>query len=244
LTQYEEVLGMTEQYTTSSVIQISGPAGSIRAFDCRPKAVGTYPAVIVIQEWWGLNDHIKDIATRLAREGYVAVAPDLYSRLGNKVTADPDEAGKLMMSLDKKDGVADLLAVVAHLKRAAGVRADRIGVTGFCMGGSYATLLACQSSDIKAAAAFYGEVPDDHTLAQLHGPLLYIYGTDDGWIQMADVERLRGILKQHGKTADVQIYPGAAHAFFNDTRKDVYRQKEAQDAWAHTLHLFARYLKS
>ncbi len=144
---------MAELHTASSVIQIPGPAGSIRAFDCRPAAAGTYPAVIVIQEWWGLNDHIKDVATRLAREGYVALAPDLYSRLGNKVTADPDEAGKLMMSLAKKDGVADLLAVVAHLKRATGVKGDRIGVTGFCMGGSYTTLLACQSPDIKAAAA-------------------------------------------------------------------------------------------
>jgi carboxymethylenebutenolidase len=234
---------MAEQHTTASVIQIPGPACSIRAFDCRPKDAGTYPAVIVIQEWWGLNAHIQDVATRLAREGYVGIAPDLYSRLGNKVTADPDEAGKLMMSLEKKDGVADLLAVVAHLKRAAGVRGDRIGVVGFCMGGSYTTLLACQSPDIKAAAAFYGEVPDDGTLAQLCSPLLYVYGTEDGWIQMADVERLRGTLKRHGKTADVQIYPGAPHAFFNDTRKDVYRKTEAQDAWARTLGLFAHYLK-
>jgi carboxymethylenebutenolidase len=232
------------QQTLTSMIQIPGPTGSIRAFEARPGGSGPAPAVIVIQEWWGLNDHIKDVATRFAREGYVAVAPDLYSRLGNKVTADPNEAGTLMMSLEKPDGVADLLAVVAHLKTAAGVRADRIGVTGYCMGGSYTTLLACSSPDIRAAAAFYGEVPDDATLSRLQCPLLYVYGTEDGWIQMKDVERLRDGLARLGKTAEVHIYPGAPHAFFNNTRPDVYRQTEAADAWARTLRLFNQTLKA
>jgi len=228
---------------TSSLIQIAGPACPIRAFEARPGAAGPHPAVIVIQEWWGLNEHIKDVATRFAREGYVAIAPDLYSRQDNKVTADPNEAGTLMMSLDKPDGVADLLAVVAHLKTVPGVKADGIGVTGFCMGGSYTTLLACATADIKAAAAFYGEVPADDVLAQLRCPLLYLYGTEDGWIQLADVERLRDTLQRAGKTAEVQIYPGAPHAFFNDTRKDVYRKTEAEDAWARTLRLFGQHLK-
>lgn len=229
---------------STKTIEVSGPAGAVRVFEARPKAGGPHPAVIVIQEWWGLNDHIKDVAARFAREGYAALAPDLYSRLGNKVTADPNEAGQLMMSLEKKDGVADLLAVVKHLKSAAGVKGDRIGVTGYCMGGSYTTLLACHSADIRAAAAFYGEIPDNETLAQLHCPLLYVYGTEDGWIQRKDVERLRDTLKQHGKTAEVQIYAGAPHAFFNDTRKDVYRENEAKDAWRRTLALFAKQLKS
>ena len=229
---------------TSSEIAIPGPAGSIRAFGARPMAAGTYPAVIVIQEWWGLNTHIKDVAARFAGEGYVAIAPDLYSRQGNQVTADPNEAGRLMMSLDKPDGVADLLAVVADLKTAPQVKPDRIGVTGFCMGGSYTTLLACASPDIKAAAAFYGEIPPDETLAKLGCPLLYLYGTEDGWIQRADVDRLRDTLTQHGKTVDVQIYPGAPHAFFNDTRPDVYRERDAKDAWGRTLRLFERYLKA
>ncbi len=233
---------MTATDVDSRIIEIPGPAGSVRAFAARPQGGGPYPAVIVIQEWWGLNDHIKDVAARFAREGYVALAPDLYSRLGNKVTADPNEAGQLMMSLEKKDGVEDLLAVVKHLKSAAGVKADRIGVTGYCMGGSYTTLLACHSADVKAAAAFYGEVPDDDTLARLHCPLLYVYGTEDGWIQRKDVDRLRETLKRHGKTAEVQIYAGAPHAFFNDTRPDVYREKEARDAWQRMLALFRQQL--
>ena len=232
------------QQTVTSMIQIPGPACSIRAFEARPAGSDAAPAVIVIQEWWGLNDHIKDVATRFAREGFVAVAPDLYSRLGNQVTADPNEAGTLMMRLEKADGVADLLAVVGHLKAAAGVRPDRIGVTGYCMGGSYTTLLACNSPDIAAAAAFYGEVPDDATLGRLQCPLLYLYGSEDGWIQMKDVERLRDGLARLGKTAEVHIYPGAPHAFFNDTRPDVYRKTEAADAWARTLRLFTRTLKA
>ena len=227
---------------TSSMLEIPGPTCPIRAFEARPAAAGTHPAVIVIQEWWGLNDHIKDVAGRLAREGYIAVAPDLYSRQGNKVTANPDEAGQLMMSLDKKDGIADLLAVVAHLKQAAGVDADRIGVTGFCMGGSYALLLPCHSADIKAAAPFYGEVPANDTLKKLGCPIRYFYGDEDGWIQMKDVERLQTVLRDLGK-GEVVIYKGLPHAFFNDTRKDVYRPEQAKDAWKKTLSLFAHELK-
>jgi len=229
---------------TSSLASVPGPTCPIRTFVCRPAAPGTYPAVVVIQEWWGLNDHIKDVAGRFAREGYVAVAPDLYSRLGNKVTADPNEAGQLMMSLEKADGLADLLAVVADLQQATGVNPQRIGVTGYCMGGSYTTLLACSSADIKAAAAFYGEVPEDATLQGLRCPFLYVYGTEDGWIQLADVERMRDTLGRAGKAAEIQIYPGAPHAFFNDTRPDVYRTAEASDAWARTLRLFERCLKA
>jgi carboxymethylenebutenolidase len=234
---------MPDQNVSSSLLEITGPQCPIRTFEVRPKDADTHPAVIVIQEWWGLNDHIKDVATRFAREGYVAVAPDLYSRQGNKVTASPDEAGQLMMKLDKKDGVADLLAVVAHLKQASGVNGERIGVIGFCMGGSYALLLPCHSPDIKAAAPFYGEIPPNDTLKKLACPIRYFYGDEDGWIQMADVERLRTALHDLGKGAEVVIYKGAPHAFFNDTRKEVYRAEHAKDAWKRTLSLFAHELK-
>lgn len=233
---------MSEPNVTTSMIEIPGPQCPIRVFEARPKSAETYPAVIVIQEWWGLNDHIKDVASRFAREGYVAVAPDLYSRQGNKVTANPDEAGQLMMSLNKKDGVADLLAVVAHLKQAPGINGERIGVVGFCMGGSYALLLPCHSTDIKAAAPFYGEIPPTETLKKLACPIRYFYGDEDGWIQMADVERLRTALHDVPK-AEVVIYKGVPHAFFNDTRKEVYHPEQAKDAWKRALSLFAHELK-
>jgi len=233
-----------EVVTTSTVHYKSGDI-QMEAYLARPKAKGTYPGLIVIQEWWGLNEHIKDIARRFAREGYVALAPDLYSRLGHKVTADPNEAGRLMSSLKEEQALKDLQATVAHLKDVDGVHRERLGVVGFCMGGTYSLLLPCHGREIKAAAPFYGQVPSlPELLRNLACPVLYIYGDADGWITMADVNRLREALKRYGKAGEVKIYPGAPHAFFNDTRKDVYRPVEAKDAWTRVLGFFATHLKS
>lgn len=222
------------------------PSGDIQmaAYLARPKAKGTYPGVIVIQEWWGLNEHIKDITRRFAREGYVALAPDLYSCLGHKVAADPNEASQLMSVLTPAQALNDLQATVTHLKGLEGVERDQLGVVGFCMGGTYALLLPCHTTEIKAAVPFYGQVPSPpDALKNLACPVLYIYGDADGWISMADVNRLREGLTRYGKTGEVKIYLGAPHAFFNDTRKDVYRPTEAKDAWIRALDFFAKYLR-
>lgn len=235
---------MAQGTIVTSVREIPGPTCPIRCFVARPEGAAPLPVVVVIQEWWGLNDHIREVASRFAAEGYVAVAPDLYSRLGNEVTADPNEAGRLMGSLAKADGLADLLAVVAHLRDDSGVRGDRIGVVGFCMGGSYASLLACRSGDLRAAAAFYGEVPEEADLVRLQAPLLYLWGSEDFWIQRPEVERLAEALSNHGKPGEVKIYEGAPHAFFNDTRADVFRPKEAADAWDRVKRLFADRLQA
>lgn len=204
---------------------------------------GPRPAIIVVQEWWGVNEHVKDIARRYAREGYIAIAPDLYSRLGHRITADPNEAGKLMNELRQEDGIKDLNATVTYLKTVDGVDPSRIGVTGFCMGGSYALLLPCHNPAIKAAVPFYGQVPNpDAPLRNLSGPVLYIYGEDDGWITKADVQRLANALKKYNKPGEIKTYPGASHAFFNDTRKDVYKPAEAKDAWNRALAFFRQHL--
>jgi carboxymethylenebutenolidase len=216
---------------------------TVQAYLVGPSGKGPRPAIIVVQEWWGLNDHIKDVARRYAKEGYVAIAPDLFSRLGHKVTKDPNEAGKLMNELRQEDGVKDLNATVAYLKTAEGVDPARIGVTGFCMGGSYALLLPCHNPAIKAAVPFYGQVPNPDTpLKNLSGPVLYIYGEDDGWITKADVQRLAAALKKYSKPGEIKTYPGASHAFFNDTRKDVYKPAEAKDAWNRALAFFRQHL--
>jgi len=240
-----EQAGTREDTLACSTVRY--PSGDIQmaAYLARPKTKGTYPGLIVIQEWWGLNEHIKDIARRIAHEGYIALAPDLYSRLGHQVTADPNEAGRLMSSLKPDQALKDLQATVAHVKGIEGVMRDRLGVVGFCMGGTYALLLPCHTREIKAAAPFYGQVPSPpDPLNNLACPVLYIYGDADGWITMADVNRLQGALKRYGKPGEVKIYPGAPHAFFNDTRKDVYRQTEAKDAWSRVLGFFAQHLKS
>ncbi len=239
----DQIRTTNDVLTTATTEYTSGDI-QMAAYVARPKAKGSYPGLIVIQEWWGLNEHIKDVTRRFAREGYVAVAPDLYSSLGHKVTADPSEAGRLMSSLKEEQALRDLQATVAHLKGIQGVNRARLGVVGFCMGGTYALLLACHNQEIKAAVPFYGQVPSPHDpLRHLACPVLYIYGDADGWITMADVTRLREGLHRHGKTGEVKIYPGAPHAFFNDTRKDVHRPTEARDAWTLALDFFGRHLK-
>ena len=132
-----------------SMIEFKRNGQQVGAYLATPTGAGPAPAVIVIQEWWGLNEHIKNVAERYAREGYVALVPDLYH---GKVTADPNEAGKLMGALNREEAVKDLLGAVQHLKGLKEVRGDRIGVTGFCMGGSYALLLPCRTKEIRAAA--------------------------------------------------------------------------------------------
>ena len=220
----------------------SGNVG-MKAFVAAQQTNDKRPAILIVQEWWGLTDHIKDIARRYAAEGYVAMAPDLYSRLGHALTTDAGEAGKLMNTLKQEDGLADLNATVAYLKSVPEVDAMRIGVTGFCMGGSYALMLPCVNSEIKATVPFYGQVPNPDTPIQKLGcPVLYVYGEDDGWITKADVQRLAAALKKYNKAGEIKTYPGAPHAFFRDTDPSVFRPDAAKDAWSRTKAFFKQHL--
>jgi carboxymethylenebutenolidase len=234
---------MAEQ-TVDREVSYPGKACIIKAYIAEPAGGGPRSAVIVVQEWWGLNDNIKDIARRFAREGYVAIAPDLYSRQGHQVASDPNTAAQLMGGLKKEDGIEDLKSTVAYLRGQKQTRTSKIGVIGFCMGGSYAMLLPCESKEISAAAPFYGEIPSDDQLKNLAAPVFYAYGENDGWIQRKDVDRLAADLKKFGKPGEVKIYAGCSHGFFNDTRKDVYAPEAARDGWNHALKLFGQYLKS
>jgi len=233
----------TDKDLKDQLVQYPSEGLTVRAYLVGPSGKGPRPAIIVVQEWWGLNDHIKDVARRYAREGYIAIAPDMYSRLGNRITTDSNEAGRLMSALKMEDGLKDLNATVAYLKSVSGVDTRRIGVTGFCMGGSYALMLPCVNPDIKAAVPFYGQVPNpDAPIKNLACPVLYIYGEEDGWITKSDVQRLRDALKKYSKPGEIKTYPGAPHAFFNDTRKDVYKPAEAKDAWARAIAFFKQHL--
>jgi carboxymethylenebutenolidase len=234
----------------TSMVDYPSEGATIAAFLAHPSAAGPFPAILVLQEWWGLNDHIKDIAMRLAREGYVALAPDLYSRQGNKVTSDANEAAALMGNLKDDLALKDLSAGVAYLKKQSQVDPEKIGVVGFCMGGTYALLAAENIPEIKAAVPFYGQIvyerpggPIDQ-IQNLHCPLLYIYGDADAWITSDQVDRLEAALRQHGKNGQVVRYRGAPHAFFNDTRPETYRAADARDAWDRTLRFFAQHLKA
>ena len=195
------------------------------------------PGVVVIQEWWGLNDHIKDIADRFAAEGFVALAPDLYH---GEITTEPDAAGKLLMSMNLTTAGKDLSGAVDYLQ--ALTRHTKVGVTGFCMGGGLALMVACLRPDAVAAAApFYGGMrPDtviewDNLAAVVEG---HYAETDRGTAAPEAVKELEATLRAKGKDATFHVYPGTHHAFFNDTRAEVYNADAAQTSWDRTLALF------
>ena len=226
------------QIKTESV-QFDANGGRAPGYLARPDDNVSHPGVVVIQEWWGLEPHIKDVAARFAREGFVALAPDLYRGV---VVSEPDEARKLAMGLDREQAARDIQGALSYLKGLASVVPKRMGVVGFCMGGSLALFTACRSPDVGAAAVFYGGMmPADEDLARLSAPVLGLYGEEDAGIPLASVEKLRETLQRAGKTHKIHVYPGAGHAFFNDTRPS-HRPEAARDAWERTLAWFQRYL--
>lgn len=201
---------------------------------------GKGPGVIVIQEWWGLVDHIKDVCDRLAAEGYVALAPDLYH---GKTTKSPDEAGKLMMALQIDQAEKDLRGAIQYLLNHEATTGDKVGLVGFCMGGALALYAATMNPQVGACVVFYGGHPNvKPDLSTLIAPVLGIYAERDTFVTPESVRRLERQLKELGKSVEVHIYPDADHAFFNDQRPEVYNEKAAQDAWRRMIQFFAKHL--
>ncbi|HKZ83178.1 MAG TPA: dienelactone hydrolase family protein [Anaerolineae bacterium] len=201
---------------------------------------GTGPGVVVIQEWWGLEAHIKDVTERFAREGYTALAPDLYH---GKATSEPDEARKLAMELDRARAVKEIVGAARYLKSLGAVAPAKVGVIGWCMGGGLAFAVTHATSEFNAAVGFYGRPPMEDETARINCPVLGLFGEADGGIPPAVAEEFRASLVRRGKTHEIHVYPGAPHAFFNDTRPHIYRANAAQDAWKRTLKWFETYLR-
>lgn len=223
---------------TTSKTKFSAGAKSVDVFIARPEGATRAPAIIVVQEWWGLNPHIEDIAQRFAHAGFIAAAPDLYDGV---VTKDAKEAANLMGALKTEKGLEDLQIVLGHLRSLKEVAS--VGITGFCMGGTYALLLPCHDK-LEAAAPFYGDVPvDTSIIGRLSCPLLFIAGEKDQWINHEKTNRLESALKQYGKEGEVRVYQGADHAFFNDTRPEVYSRANAEDAWKRVIEFFNKHLR-
>ncbi|MDX2041870.1 MAG: dienelactone hydrolase family protein [Acidobacteriota bacterium] len=223
---------------TTTKTKFAANGKEVNAFIAKPEGVSKAPAVIVIHEWWGLNAHTEDIAQRYAREGFIAVAADLYNGV---TTKDPKEAGELMHALKPEDGLESLKIVLEALR--ANPEVSSVGVTGFCMGGTFALLLACHAN-VEASVPFYGDVPVDTTIVgKLGCPLLFIGGEKDQWITVEKMNRLDTALKQYSKPGEVRIYKGADHAFFNDTRPEVYSKADAEDAWETVLAFFNQHLR-
>jgi carboxymethylenebutenolidase len=209
--------------------------GATTAYVARPLE-DPKAAVVLIQEWWGINDHIRDIARRYANEGYLCVAPDLYR---GRVAKDATEAGLLMQALNLADGMETIRKAIE--KTTETYRVQKFSITGYCMGGTFALRAACELPDLAAAAPFYGDIPDEGVLARLKVPTLFIAGSRDKWINEDKVNGLKQAAAKHKLPVEVVVYD-ADHAFFNDTRREVYDAKAAADAWKRVLALFRRNL--
>ncbi|MEJ5254239.1 MAG: dienelactone hydrolase family protein [Acidimicrobiales bacterium] len=200
---------------------------------------GSGPGVIVIQEWWGLVPHIKDVCDRFAAEGFVALAPDLYH---GRQTTEPDEAGKLMMTLNLEQAGKDLSGAVDHLLSLDAVTSEGVGVIGFCMGGGLALLLGTMRPDaVVAIAPFYGVIPWEAAApdwSKLNAKVRGHFAELDAFFPPEKVRALEQELVALGKDVELVVHPGVDHAFFNDTRPEVHHPETAEKAWRDTVAFF------
>ena len=214
------------------MVQFPFAGGNTGGYLSIPKK-GSGPGVVVIQEWWGLVDHIKDVCDRFAEEGFVALAPDLYH---GKQAKSPDEDGKLMMAMRIDEAERDLSAAAEYLLSHYETTSEKVGVVGFCMGGALSLYTATKNPNIGACVVFYGGHPNvKPDLPNLTAPVLGLFGERDRSVTPAVARELERKLKELGKQIEVVIYPGAEHAFFNDTRPEVYNAEAAADAWQRTI---------
>jgi carboxymethylenebutenolidase len=216
-------------------LNFSTSRGATTAHAARPHAEVS-AAIVLIHEWWGINDHMRDIASRYANEGYLCVAPDLYR---GRVAADAEEAAALMQALAIEDGMETIRKAIDTAKTTYAV--EKFGITGYCMGGTFALRAACEINMLGASAPFYGDIPEEKVLAQLTVPTLFIAATRDAWINPEKVNTLKEAAARHNLPVEAVSYD-ADHAFFNDTRPQVYDAEAAGDAWQRVLTHFGKYL--
>jgi len=225
----------------TDVFYMSGDE-QVTSYFAVPEGKGPFPAVVVIQEWWGLNDWVKEQAKALAKEGYVALAVDLYR---GKVATKQEDAHQLMSGAPRDRIVRDLRAAYAYLQARPEVKKGRIGAIGWCMGGRYTLELATLEPGLAAAVAYYGAPPTDvAAIAAIKAPVLGNFGGDDKGPAPDQVKAFEAAMKKAGKTVDVKIYDGAGHAFANVNNPwGGYREAAAKDAWARTTAFLAQNLK-
>lgn len=214
---------------------------TVQAVLYTPKGKGPFPGLIVIHEWWGLNDWVKDQASKLADEGYVALAIDLYR---GKVATTPDEAHQIMRGVPEDRAKLDLHAAFEYLASQSDVKKYRIGAIGWCMGGGYALDVALQEPTLAADVINYGHLATDpEALKKINAPILGLFGAQDKGITPEDVKKFEQTMNQLGKKIEVKEYDHAGHAFENPNNKEGYRAADAQDAWKRTVDFLSATLK-
>jgi carboxymethylenebutenolidase len=214
---------------------------TVQAILYLPEGKGPFPALVVIHEWWGLNDWVKEQGAKLAGQGYASLAIDLYR---GKVAATPDEAHEIMRGVPEDRAARDLHAAVEFLQSQPNVKKDRIGSIGWCMGGGYSLDVALQEPTLAAAVINYGHLAADaQSLKKINAAVLGIFGAQDRGIPVDDVKKFEQALKQQGNKVEVLIYPNAGHGFENPNNKTGYRADDTADAWKHTTAFLASTLK-
>lgn len=201
-----------------------------------PAGSGKAPAVVLVQEWWGVNDHIRSLADRLAKAGFVVLAPDLYH---GKTTKDAAEASQLMTTLNREAALRDIAGAAKHL--ASHPRSNgKVGVIGFCMGGAYSFGAAQLVAEIKAAVPFYG-ISDAVDYAKIRVPVQAHVASKDEWVTPARAEAVKKTIDENGGTMELHVYD-AGHAFVNDTRPEAYHEPSAKVAWSRAVEFLHKHL--
>jgi carboxymethylenebutenolidase len=225
----------------------------VRGYAAWPSGHGPFPGLVLIPDVRGLSDHYRDVTRRFAGAGFFTFAIDLYSRDGAPDLPDMAAVFRWIRALPDRRVLADLAGAVRYLAGRAEIRADRIGITGFCLGGQYALMAACTVDGLAACVSWYGMLRyAERTDAKPASPLelaptlgcpyLGLFGAEDALIPLADVDELRTILERTQTPHAIHIYPGAGHAFFNDTRPDTYRPTAAADAWPRAVGFLRQHL--
>lgn len=216
------------------MVEFASNGKTARGYLALPET-GSGPGVVVVQEWWGLVDHIREVAERLADEGFVALAPDLYH---GETTTEPDEAQKLMMHMETEQAARDMSGAVGYLLGLETTTGDGVGAVGFCMGGGLVLWLSTLHSGVKAAVPFYGVIPWDRVqpdYSRSQAAYQGHFAENDSFLPPEDVRKLEEHLRALGKEAEFFIYSDTEHAFFNDTRPEVYDEEASRLAWDRTV---------
>jgi carboxymethylenebutenolidase len=214
------------------MIEFQSNGGTTKGYLSVPES-GRGPGVVVIQEWWGLVPHIKDVADRFAAAGFVALAPDLYH---GDVARSPDEAGKMMMALNIGQTEKDLRGAVEYLLNQEATEGGVVGTVGFCMGGALSLYAASKNERVAACVVFYGIHPKvEPDFENLRAPVFGLFAEKDTFVPPEAVRALEEKVREHGKSIETHTYPGTDHAFFNDTRPEVYDAEASADAWRRTI---------
>ena len=231
----------TDPDLVTEFIKYQGETGEMRGFLARPKAGKKYPAVLVIHENRGLQPHIQDVTRRMAKEGFLALAPDALSPLGGTPENDQDKAVKMIGQLDYDKTVKNFVAAVKYLKTQP-LSTGKVGCTGFCWGGGMTNQVAVYSPDLDAAVPYYGKQPTAELVAMIKAPIMAHYAGDDAFIN-SGIPAFEEALKKGKKEYQIFMYEGAKHAFNNDSNPERYNEKAAKLAWSRTIAFFKEKLK-